>query len=64
MELVLVRGSSLYKGTAGSEQIVGRAGLPGALGMTEIVRETESGMVGQHTEVSVRNLDLIHFEEL
>lgn len=32
--------------------------------MTEIARETESGMVGQHTEVRVRNLDLINSEEL
>lgn len=37
MELVLIRGSSLYRGPAGSEQIVGRVGLSGASGMSEIL---------------------------
>ena len=43
MELALVRGRSLYKGPTGSEQVVGRAGLPGAWGVTdEMVRENDS----------------------
>lgn len=36
------QGKSPYKEPVGSEQIVGRAGLPRAWGMTEIIRETES----------------------